>query len=126
MDDQQHHRESVAKDWADLQMPETAHELLLQSQALEQGLKQDQAREGGQALVFETNFWDTMGLAMNAGFATLHANGLRWFIGLVWCLQFYQFRDRFFIAASHLFLSFFGIFWIALGVNSSRKGGMGI
>ncbi|MCB1763865.1 MAG: hypothetical protein KDI27_12110, partial [Gammaproteobacteria bacterium] len=75
-----------------------------------------------QALVFESNLGNAMCFAMNAGFATLHPNGLRWFIGLVWCLQFYQLRDRFFIAERHFIASFFGVFWIALWVNSSYKG----
>jgi hypothetical protein len=98
--------------------------LLLQSKAIEQGLEQDQTGEGGQTLVFEADLGNTMGLAMNTGFATLHANGLHWFFWAVWCLQFYQFRDRFFIAESHLVASFFAVCWIALLVNSSRTGSM--
>jgi len=94
---------------AGLHMPETTRELLLQSNAIEQRLKQDQTGEGGQALILEADFWDTMSLAVNAGFATLHANGLRWFIGLVWHLQFHQLRDRFFIAGSHFIASVFGV-----------------
>lgn len=79
MNNQQQHREAMTEDRADFQMPETAGELLLQSEATEQGLKQDQAGERGQPLVFEAKLWNAMGLAMNAGFATLCVNGLRWF-----------------------------------------------
>jgi len=76
-------------------MSETARELLLQTKAIEQRLEQNQTREGSQAPVFEANLRNAMGLAMNAGFATLHPNGLRWFIGMVWRLQFYPLRDLF-------------------------------
>jgi hypothetical protein len=122
MDNQQQNGQSVTKDWTDLQMPETACELLFQAKAAEQRLEQNQTGEGCQSLVFEANLWNAMGLAMNAGFATLHPNGLRWFIGMVWCLQFYQLRDRFFIAGNHLIEWIIGIFWSSLSVNSSRRG----
>jgi hypothetical protein len=119
MDNQQQHGESVSKDWADLQMPETARELSLQSEAIEQRLEHDQAGEGGQALVFKPDLGKAMGFAMNGGSATLHPNGLRWLIWAVWCLQFYQLRGRFFITGTHRIASFFGVCWIALSVNSS-------
>jgi hypothetical protein len=122
MDNQQQNGQSVTKDWTHHQMPETARELLLQAKAAEQRLEQNQTGEGSQALVFESNLGNAMGLAMNAGFATLHPNGLRGFYCLVWCLQFYQLRDRFFIAGSHLIAWIIGIFWSSLSVNSSRRG----
>jgi hypothetical protein len=111
----------MTKDRADLQVPETTRELLLQTEAIEQGLEQDQTRKGGQALGFEADCGNAMGFVMNAGFAKLHTNGLCWLIRMVWRLQFYQFKDRFFIAASHLPASFLGDCWNALSVNSCRR-----
>lgn len=87
----------MSKYRANLQMTETTCQLLLQSETSEQGLEQDQAGKGGQSLIFKTEFWSRMNFAMDAGFATLHANGLSWFYWLDLQLQFYQLRERFFL-----------------------------
>jgi hypothetical protein len=38
-----------------------------------------------QSLILEFDLGNAVSFTMNGGFATLHANGLRWFIGSVWC-----------------------------------------
>ena len=98
VDDQQQHHHPVSKDGADLQMVEALAQLSLQVDAGEQRLVEHQTGKRGQALVFEPDFRDAMGLAMDGSFATLHANGLRWFDWLFWQLQSYKLRDRFFHA----------------------------
>jgi len=102
-------------------LAKTAAQLRLQADAGKQRLIQHQAGEGGQPLVFEFDLGNTMGLAMNRGFSTLHANGLRWFSWLVSRLQFYQLRGRFFMPASHLFAAIYAVFRTSLLVRSSNN-----
>ncbi len=78
MDDQQEDDDTVSEYRADVQMAETARELLLEAEPDEQGFEQDQPREGGEFLVFKTQIGNAVGLAMNLGFATLHVDGLFW------------------------------------------------
>ena len=121
MHDQQQHHDAVAEDGADLQVAKTAAELMLESDPGKQGLVHHQAGEGGQLLIFEPDLGNAMGLAMNGGSATLHANGLRWFCWLVSRLQFYQLRGRFFMRASHLLASIYAVFWTSLLVQSRNR-----
>jgi hypothetical protein len=58
---------------------------------------------------------------MNGGFATLHMNGLRWFIGSVWCHQFYQLRDRFFYGWKPFPCICYCVFWTSRLVRSSCR-----
>ncbi len=95
MDNQQQDGESVAKDWTDFQMPETRSELLLQCKLIEQGLKHDQACEGGQSLVFKPNLGDKISLAMNVSFARLHNDGLLGFMGRCGATNFTNFEAVF-------------------------------
>jgi len=125
MDDQQQHHGAVAEDGADLQVAETATQLLLEPDAGKQGLVHHQAGEGGQLLILKPDLGNAMGLAMNLGFATLHADGLRWYCCLFWRLQFYQLRGRFFMRASHLFAPLYAVFWTSLLVRSNDSGATG-
>jgi len=121
MNDQQRHHDAMTKNRADRQVAETSAQLLLQVDAGKQRLVQYKARERGQSLILEPDLWNTIGFAMNGGFATLHADGLRWYCWSVWRLQFYQLRGRFFMHASHLLASIYAVFWTSLLVRSSNN-----
>jgi hypothetical protein len=102
----------MTEDRADRQVAKTPAQLLFQPDPGKQGLINDETRERGQSLVFELDLGDTMGFAVNGGFATLHAHGLRWFYWFVSQLQFYQRRDRFFMRGNGgfaLFSPFYGL-----------------
>ena len=121
MDNQQQHHDAVTEDGADLQVAKTAAQLLFESDTGEQRLVHHQAGERGQLLIFEPDLRNAMGLAISRGFATLHADGLRWFYWLFWRLQFYQLRGRFFMRTSHLLASLYAVFWTSLLVKSSNS-----
>jgi hypothetical protein len=112
---QQQHDQAVAKDGTHVEVAETPAQLLLQTDTVEQRLVDHQSSERGQALILKFYFRNAVGLAMNGGFATFHANGLRWFIGLVWCHQFYQPRGRFLLPQAiflhHFYVSAGSHFW---------------
>ncbi|MGB5774073.1 MAG: hypothetical protein WBP89_05375 [Sedimenticolaceae bacterium] len=103
MNDQQQHHDPLTEDRADRQVAKTPAQLLFQPDTGKQGLINHETRERGQSLVFELELGDTMSFAVNSGFATLHANGLRWFYWFVSQLQFYQRRDRFFMCENGRF-----------------------
>jgi hypothetical protein len=119
VDDQQQHDDAVAEDRADRQVTETPGQLLLQPNAGKQGLVDHQSGERGQPLILEFDLGNAVGFTMNSGFATLHANGLRWFSWFVWRHQFYQLRDRFFMPENHFLALVCAVFWTALLVRSS-------
>ena len=104
VDYQQQDDDAVTIDRADGQVAETPGELLLQADPAEQRLVHHQTGKRGQSLILKFNLGNTMGLAMNGGFATLHVDGLFWLSCWVGAYQFYQARDRFFMAEKH-FLS---------------------
>jgi hypothetical protein len=79
MNEQQQHHDTMAEDRADRQVAETSAQLLLQANTGKQRLIHNKARERGQPLVFEFDLGNAMGFTMDFGFASLHANGLRWF-----------------------------------------------
>jgi hypothetical protein len=83
MDDQYQCNQSVAKNRTDLQVSEAVGQLLLQADAVKQGLKQHQPGEGGQFLILKIDVGNAVSFAMNLGFATLRFDGLLWFYCLV-------------------------------------------
>jgi hypothetical protein len=101
-------------------MTETPRQLPLQTDTAEQRLEHNQPGERGQSLILKLDLGNAVGFTMNGGFATLHANGLRWLCWTVWYHQYYQLRDRFFMTENYFLSSIFHMFWIPLSVKSSN------
>jgi len=95
----------VAKDWTDGQVTETPGQLLLQANTAEQRLIHHQASKRGQSLILKFDLGNAVGFTMNGGFAKLHVDGLFWLSCWIGVHQFYQARDRFFMAKDHFFAS---------------------
>jgi hypothetical protein len=70
-------------------MPETPAESVAQIQAGEQSLKDNQAGEGTQSLVFEPQSWEGTRCALNGLSAKLHGGDLFGHHGFGWYLPFY-------------------------------------
>jgi hypothetical protein len=64
-----------AEDRGDVQMGKTGFQSLLQLDALEELLKDQQPRKRGQLLVLETKYWNLVEFCQNVCFTGLH---LRW------------------------------------------------
>ena len=120
MDDQQQYGETMTKDWADLQMPETARELFFQSEPIEQRFETGPDRQRAQALVFESNpecdvFCDERWLCYTS---SKRSPLVHWF-GVV--PPILPTQGSFLLLNAIFVASFLVFFWIALLVNSSYK-----
>jgi hypothetical protein len=76
-------------------MAEGIAQSLLQHQALEEGLEQEQTGEGSQLLVFELQVGDGVDFALNLLSAKLHVSGLFGLVGGVLTTPLYQSWGRF-------------------------------
>jgi len=76
-------------------MAEGIAQTLLERQALEEGLEQEQPGKGSQLLIFELQIGEGVGFALNLLSAKLHVSGLFGLVGGVLTTPFYQSWGRF-------------------------------
>src|SRR5215210_2808884 len=90
VNDEAQHGQAVIVRAARVQMAEGIAQALLQRQALEEGLEQEQPGKGSQLLILELQIGEGVGFALNLLSAKLHVSGLFGLVGGVLTTPFYQ------------------------------------
>jgi hypothetical protein len=76
MDDQAEHEDGVIVGGLNVQVPDASPHAVTQIEALKQGLEDDQAGEGSELLIFESQSRESSGFTLDVFSAKLHRGGL--------------------------------------------------
>ena len=101
VNDEAEHGQAMIVCAARVQMAEGVAQSLLQRQALEERLEQDQPGKGSQLLIFELQVGEGVDFALNLLSAKLHASGLFGLVDGVLTTPFYQSWGRFLRGSYH-------------------------